>query len=76
MTRSDIDRLQGAVARTLHDHWVLFVVEGVVLLILGVLAIIAPVIATLFFAIFLGWLFLISGVVGLITTFMMRQLQR
>jgi uncharacterized membrane protein HdeD (DUF308 family) len=74
MTRSDIDRLQGAVARTLHDHWVLFVVEGVVLLILGVLAIIAPVIATLFFAIFLGWMFLISGVVGLITTFMMRQL--
>ena len=74
MTQSDIDRLQGAIARSLHDHWVLFVVEGIVLLILGVLAIIVPVIATLAVAIFLGWLFLISGVVGLITTFMMRQL--
>jgi len=38
------------------------------------LAIIVPPIASLAVAIFLGWLFLVSGVVGLITTFMMRNL--
>jgi uncharacterized membrane protein HdeD (DUF308 family) len=41
--------------------------------VLGVLAIVVPVVATLAVAILLGWLFLISGIVGLVTTFMARQ---
>jgi len=52
---------------------VLFLVEGIILLVLGAAAIIVPVIATLAFTLFIGWLFLISGVVGLITTFWMRN---
>jgi uncharacterized membrane protein HdeD (DUF308 family) len=32
-----------------------------------------PMVATIAFTILIGWLFLISGVVGLITTFWMRQ---
>jgi len=56
-----------------REHWVLFLVEGIVLLVLGVLAIVIPVIATLAVAIFIGWLFLISGVVGLVTTFWARH---
>jgi uncharacterized membrane protein HdeD (DUF308 family) len=40
---------------------------------LGAAAIILPVIATLAFTLVIGWLFLISGVVGLITTFWMRN---
>jgi len=51
----------------------LFLVEGIVLLVLGAAAIIVPVIATLAFTLLIGWLFLISGVVGLITTFWMRN---
>ena len=57
----------------MHDHWVLYLVEGIVLLILGMAAIIIPPLATLAVAIVIGWLFLISGVAGLITTFMMRH---
>jgi uncharacterized membrane protein HdeD (DUF308 family) len=72
-SQSDFDRLQRAVAVSLHEHWRLFLIEGIILLILGAAAIIVPPIASLTTALFLGWLFLISGVVGLITTLSMRQ---
>ena len=68
--RGDIRR---AVVNAIHEHWVLFLVEGIVLIVLGVAAIIVPVIATLAFTLLIGWLFLISGVVGLVTTFWMRN---
>lgn len=67
------DQMRRAVVSTIHEHWVLFLIEGIILLILGAAAIIVPVIATLAFTLFIGWLFLISGVVGLITTFWMRN---
>jgi uncharacterized membrane protein HdeD (DUF308 family) len=73
MNQPDIDQLQQQVLTSLRDHWVLFLVEGIVLVVLGFAAIALPVIATLAVALFLGWLFLISGVVGLVTTFMMRN---
>jgi uncharacterized membrane protein HdeD (DUF308 family) len=41
--------------------------------VLGLLAIIIPPIATIAVTIFLGWLFLISGIVGLVTTFWARH---
>ena len=43
--------------------------EGVVLIVLGVLAIATPCVATLAVDIFFGWLFLIAGIVGLIAMF-------
>jgi uncharacterized membrane protein HdeD (DUF308 family) len=70
---SNIEEFQRTVVKSIHDHWVLFLVEGIVLVILGLLAIVLPPIATLAVTILVGWLFLISGVVGLIMTFMARQ---
>ncbi|HZP79262.1 MAG TPA: HdeD family acid-resistance protein [Pseudolabrys sp.] len=64
--------LQASVARAMREHWRTFLVEGIILLVLGVLAILLPPFATLGITILLGWLFLISGVMGLITTFMAR----
>jgi len=64
--------LQQAVASAIHEHWKLFLIEGIVLGLLGVAAIAVPWIATLAFTLVLGWLFLISGIVGLVTTFWMR----
>lgn len=61
------------VTNALHAHWVAYLIEGIVLVILGAAAIVIPQIATLAVAIFLGWLFLISGILGLITTFWMKQ---
>jgi uncharacterized membrane protein HdeD (DUF308 family) len=69
----DIAGIQRAIANSLHEHWRLYLVEGIVLLVLGAAAIALPPIATLAFTIVLGWLFLLSGFMGLITTFWMRR---
>jgi uncharacterized membrane protein HdeD (DUF308 family) len=69
----DINEMQRAITQSVREHWLLFLIEGIVLLVLGALAIIVPVLATIAVAIFLGWLFLISGVIGLITTFWVRH---
>jgi uncharacterized membrane protein HdeD (DUF308 family) len=69
----DIAGIQRAVANALHQHWKLYLVEGIALVVLGFVAILVPPIATLAVTIVLGWLFLISGVIGLYTTFMMRH---
>jgi uncharacterized membrane protein HdeD (DUF308 family) len=68
----DLAGFQRAAASALHEHWVVFLVEGVVLLVLGASAIALPVLATVAFTIILGWLFLVSGVIGLFTTIWMR----
>jgi uncharacterized membrane protein HdeD (DUF308 family) len=73
MNQPNIDQIQRAVASSLHEHWVMFLVEGIILVVLGLLAIVVPPIATLAVEILFGWLFLVSGVVGLVTTFWMRQ---
>ena len=73
MSTPDIQGIQRAVANALHEHWKLYLAEGILLVILGFIAIVIPPIATLAVTILLGWLFLLSGVMGLITTFMMRN---
>jgi uncharacterized membrane protein HdeD (DUF308 family) len=70
---SDIDRIQVALSKSLHAHWRLFLVEGIILLGLGLAAIVLPLIATVAVALIIGWLLLMSGIVGLIATFRMRQ---
>lgn len=51
----------------IRDHWRIFLIEGIVLILLGIGAVLVPVLASLAVAIFLGWLFLIGGIVGGIT---------
>jgi uncharacterized membrane protein HdeD (DUF308 family) len=60
-------------AKAMHDHWGLFLVEGIILTVLGLAAIIVPPLGGLFVTIFLGWLFVIAGIVGLIATLRARQ---
>jgi len=70
---TELDRLQSSVANSLHAHWQLFLTEGIILLILGVLAIVLPPIATIAVEVLVGWLLLMSGIVGLIATLRMRS---
>jgi uncharacterized membrane protein HdeD (DUF308 family) len=70
--KADLDRLAPSVANSLHPHWRLFLTEGIILLILGILAIVLPPIATIAVEVLVGWLLLMSGVVGLIATLRMR----
>jgi uncharacterized membrane protein HdeD (DUF308 family) len=71
--KADLDRLQSAVANSLHAHWRVFLTEGIILFILGILAIVVPPIATIAVEVLVGWLLLLSGIVGLITTLRTRS---
>jgi uncharacterized membrane protein HdeD (DUF308 family) len=68
INQNEAERMGRAVAGAIHEHWGLFLAEGIILVILGVIAIVVPPLATLAFTIIIGWLFFVSGVVGLITT--------
>jgi len=70
----DLSRLPSNMAAAVHDHWKAFLIEGILLMILGLAAIIVPPLASLAVTIFLGWMFLISGAAGLAVTFWARQL--
>ena len=67
--------LQGAVKDTVRLHWQLFLAQGVILLILGILAVIWPGISTIAVNVYVGWLFLLSGIVGLFTMFLAQDPQ-
>jgi uncharacterized membrane protein HdeD (DUF308 family) len=69
----EIRQVRDALAGAVRRHWGLFLFEGIMLVILGLLAVLAPVIAGVAATIFFGWILLISGVVGLVTTFRARQ---
>jgi uncharacterized membrane protein HdeD (DUF308 family) len=70
---TDIDRLERRMASALREGWRLLLIEGIVLAVLGAAAIIIPPIATLTVEFIVGWLFLVSGVLGLIMTYLMRH---
>jgi len=70
----DITRLQSEMGAAVRAHWKAFLVEGILLAILGLAAIVVPPLASLAVTIFLGWMFVISGVAGLALTFWARQM--
>jgi uncharacterized membrane protein HdeD (DUF308 family) len=57
-----------------REHWKAFLLEGILLAILGLAAMVVPPAASLAVTIILGWLFLISGIAGLALTFWAREL--
>jgi uncharacterized membrane protein HdeD (DUF308 family) len=65
--------LRRALTQSMREHWGLFLAEGIVLIVLGLAAIVIPLIAGIVATVFLGWLFLIAGIVGLASTFRGRQ---
>ena len=65
--------IRSAVSAAIHRHWGLFLFEGIVLIILGTLAVLVPAVASLAATIVFGWILLVSGVIGLISTFRARQ---
>jgi len=73
LDQQNAERVGRALAGAIHEHWALFLIEGIILVILGIAAIALPPIATLAFTIIIGWVFLISGGVGLFTTFWARH---
>src|SRR3954447_21172035 len=70
----DATRLQSEMRAAVREHWKAFLIEGILLVILGLAAMIVPPVASLAVTIFLGWMFLISGIAGLALTFWARQM--
>src|ERR1700742_5058896 len=71
---NDLGELQAKMRASMKAHWKVFLVEGIILALLGLAAMIVPPLASLAVTIFLGWLFLISGIAGLALTFWARQM--
>ncbi len=70
--QQDITKLQSQMRAAVREHWKAFLIEGIVLAILGLAAIIVPQFASLAVTIYLGWMFLIMGIFGLVMTFWAR----
>jgi len=70
----DEDQAQRALMAVAREHWMFYLIEGLILIVLGVIAIVIPPIASLAVTILLGALFLVSGVVGLVLTLWLRHL--
>ena len=70
----DVTDPQSRVSGAVRARWKAFLVEGILLALLGLAAIIIPPLASLAVTIFLGWMFLVSGIAGLALTFWARQM--
>jgi len=57
------------VREAVRRHWVLFLIQGMVMIVLGLVAIGEPMVASIAVALFAGWLFLFSGIIGLAGAF-------
>jgi uncharacterized membrane protein HdeD (DUF308 family) len=62
------------VTEVMRKHWKALLIEGIILVILGLAAIAVPPLASIAVTLFLGWMFLISGISGLILTTWARQM--
>ncbi len=68
----ELDRMRSEMRAAVRTHWKAFLIEGILLAVLGLAAMILPPLASLAVTIFLGWMFLISGIAGLALTFWAR----
>jgi uncharacterized membrane protein HdeD (DUF308 family) len=67
------DAARSANSKTVHYHWKYFLVEGIILTVLGFFAVFLPVMAGFAVTILFGYLFLCIGIFGVITTLIMRR---
>jgi uncharacterized membrane protein HdeD (DUF308 family) len=70
----DNTELSTKMRAAVREHWKAFLIEGILLSVLGLAAMIVPPAASLAVTIFLGWMFLISGIAGLVLTYWAREM--
>jgi uncharacterized membrane protein HdeD (DUF308 family) len=71
-TELQIEEIRRKFADAIRAHWKMFLIQGIAMIVLGVIAVALPNIATLAIAIFIGWLFLIGGIVRLFSVWRAR----
>ena len=69
-----LDGVRRRLASAFHVHWKLFLAEGIIMMVLGLLAIAVPEVASFAITIFVGWLFLIGGIFRTVSLVQHRNL--
>ena len=69
----EIRGIRAGIAHSVRDHWFMYLIEGIALLVLGILAAAMPGIASLAATVLFGWILLFSGVVILIAAVRARD---
>jgi uncharacterized membrane protein HdeD (DUF308 family) len=64
---TEVEAIRRKILATMHAHWKLFMLQGVLMLVLGVFAIMLPMVSTLAIELLVGWLLLIGGVLRAIS---------
>ena len=59
---TDLEDIRRHLASTIHSHWKLFLAQGILMMVLGFLAVLEPNVATVAVSLFVGWLFFIGGI--------------
>jgi uncharacterized membrane protein HdeD (DUF308 family) len=72
--QTDIDGLRRQLASAIHGHWKLFLAQGIIMMVLGFLAVAEPNVATVAVALFVGWLFFIAGIFRAASAWHSRQM--
>lgn len=73
-TNLDLEAMRRRALATVHAHWKLFLLQGVLMLLLGMFAIALPNLFTLEIELLVGWLFIVGGVLRAATIFRKRHM--
>src|SRR5690242_14425541 len=71
---TEIEQVRRQLASAIHAHWKLFLAQGAVMMVLGLLAVAVPHLATLAVEIFVGWLFFVAGIFRAVSVWHSRQM--
>jgi uncharacterized membrane protein HdeD (DUF308 family) len=63
---NEMRAIRAGIARSVKDHWLMYLIEGIALLVLGILAAAMPGIASIAATVLFGWILLLAGAVVLI----------
>jgi uncharacterized membrane protein HdeD (DUF308 family) len=72
-TNPALYQTEHAIIEAIRASWALFLMQGIIMMMLGVVAVIWPQILTPAADFYIGWMFLFSGLTGLITMFIARS---
>lgn len=70
----NVEDIRRQVLATIHAHWKLFLLQGVLMMVLGFLAVALPNVSTLAVEMIVGWLFFFGGALRTISILRSRQL--
>ncbi|MBO0737442.1 MAG: HdeD family acid-resistance protein [Alphaproteobacteria bacterium] len=70
---TDLEDIRRQLAATINAHWKLFLAQGILMIVLGLVAVTEPYIATLAVGIFVGWLFFGGGIIRALSMWHSRQ---